>query len=128
MNPKVLRDLLHSDTRLTTTGDMHDIITEPTGATLGRNSIPSGLPHGQANPDVTKPRSRPFESSDAGETFSGVDVEEGVVAAGEFAALATGVGPSAPVAALAWLSQLDGVSTVISGAERRPGGLERTSR
>jgi aryl-alcohol dehydrogenase-like predicted oxidoreductase len=56
------------------------------------------------------------EAFDVGETFSGVDFERGVAAAGEFSALAASVGLSAPVAALAWLAQLPGVTTVIPGA------------
>jgi len=53
---------------------------------------------------------------DAGETFSGVDYEDGVAAAAEFAGLAEAHGLTAPVAALAWLTQLDGVTTAIPGA------------
>jgi len=60
------------------------------------------------------------EVFNVGETFSGVDYEQGLKAAAEFASLAA----SDPVAsklttaqaALAWLSQLEGVSTVIPGA------------
>ena len=57
---------------------------------------------------------------DVGETFSGVDYEQGVAAAREFAALVgeqpTTAGLSPTQAALAWIAQLDGVSTVIPGA------------
>jgi len=53
---------------------------------------------------------------DAGETFSGVDYEDGVAAAAEFVELAKAHGLTAPVAALAWLTQLDGVTTAIPGA------------
>jgi len=51
-----------------------------------------------------------------GETFSGVDFERGIEAAREFSDLAASVGLTAPVAALAWLAQLPGVTTVIPGA------------
>jgi aryl-alcohol dehydrogenase-like predicted oxidoreductase len=57
---------------------------------------------------------------DVGETFSGVDFEQGVRAAQEFAALLPGepaaAGLSTAQVALAWVAQLDGVSTVIPGA------------
>ncbi|GAA3888708.1 aldo/keto reductase [Leifsonia kafniensis] len=55
---------------------------------------------------------------DVGETFSGVDYEVGLQAAAEFAALAAAVsGEVTPAqAALAWVAQLDGVSSVIPGA------------
>jgi aryl-alcohol dehydrogenase-like predicted oxidoreductase len=56
------------------------------------------------------------ESFDVGETFSGVDYEQGVKAAQEFAALAKEAGLEPARAALAWLAQLDGLSTVIPGA------------
>ena len=56
------------------------------------------------------------ESFDVGETFSGVDYEQGVKAAQEFAALAREHGLEPARAALAWLAQLDGLSTVIPGA------------
>ncbi len=56
------------------------------------------------------------EAFDAGETFSGVDFEQGVRAAAEFAEFADSQGLTAPVAALAWVAQLDGVTTVIPGA------------
>ena len=50
-----------------------------------------------------------------GETFSGVDFATGVEAAREFAALVPD-GITAAQAALAWIAQLPGVSTVIPGA------------
>jgi len=53
---------------------------------------------------------------DIGETFSGVDYEAGVTAAAEFSALAEEHGLAPSTAALAWLTQLPGVSTVIPGA------------
>jgi aryl-alcohol dehydrogenase-like predicted oxidoreductase len=53
---------------------------------------------------------------DAGETFSGVDYELGVSAAKEFSEFADSQGLTAPVAALAWLAQLPGVTTAIPGA------------
>ncbi|MGV8885353.1 MAG: aldo/keto reductase [Microbacteriaceae bacterium] len=56
------------------------------------------------------------EAFDVGETFSGVDFEQGVEAAREFAASADRLGLTPSVAALAWLTQLDGVTTVIPGA------------
>jgi aryl-alcohol dehydrogenase-like predicted oxidoreductase len=56
------------------------------------------------------------EAFDAGETFSGVDFEQGVRAATEFAEFADSQGLTSPVAALAWVAQLEGVTTVIPGA------------
>jgi aryl-alcohol dehydrogenase-like predicted oxidoreductase len=59
------------------------------------------------------------EAFDAGETFSGVDFDTGVDAAREFAALAP-PGATPAQAALAWVIQQPGVTTVIPGA-RNPG-------
>lgn len=56
------------------------------------------------------------EAFDVGETFSGVDFERGVEAAQEFASVAAAHDVSPATAALAWVSQLDGVSSVIPGA------------
>ena len=60
------------------------------------------------------------EAFDVGETFSGVDYETGVAAAQDFvrlvAAQPTAALLSPAQAALAWLAQLDGVSTAIPGA------------
>ncbi|WP_425864483.1 aldo/keto reductase [Arthrobacter sp. TWP1-1] len=55
---------------------------------------------------------------DVGETFSGVDYAVGLEAAGRFTTLAktVGAGVTTAQAAIAWVSQLDGVSTVIPGA------------
>ncbi|PYI68471.1 aldo/keto reductase [Arthrobacter livingstonensis] len=54
---------------------------------------------------------------DVGETFSGVDYAVGLEAAGRFAQLAQSLdGPTTAQAALAWVAQIDGVSSVIPGA------------
>lgn len=55
---------------------------------------------------------------DVGETFSGVDYAEGLAGAREFAVLAAQYAPALTTAqaALAWLAQLPGVTTVIPGA------------
>jgi aryl-alcohol dehydrogenase-like predicted oxidoreductase len=55
------------------------------------------------------------EAFDVGETFSGVDYDTGVDAAGEFAALVP-AGATPAQAALRWVIQQPGVSTVIPGA------------
>ncbi len=55
------------------------------------------------------------EAFDVGETFSGVDFDTGVDAAGEFAALAP-AGTTPAQAALRWVIQQPGVTTVIPGA------------
>lgn len=52
---------------------------------------------------------------DVGETFSGVDYAVGLEAAEKFTALAAAEGGTTAQAALAWVAQLDGVSTVIPG-------------
>ncbi len=59
---------------------------------------------------------RAGQAFDVGETFSGVDYELGVQAAQEFAVLAAEAVLTPAQAALAWVAQLDGVSTVIPGA------------
>ena len=65
---------------------------------------------------------------DVGETFSGVDFEAGVDAAGEFAALAQ-PGAAPAQTALRWVIQQPGVTTVIPGAtQRRPGAAELRGR
>ena len=54
-----------------------------------------------------------------GETFSGVDYETGVAAAGEFTALVSRAAPEGLTpaqAAIAWIWQQPGVSSVIPGA------------
>ena len=53
---------------------------------------------------------------DVGETFSGVDYARGLEAATRFAELAATAGTTPAQAALAWVAQLEGVSTVIPGA------------
>ena len=56
---------------------------------------------------------------DVGETFSGVDYETGVAAAEEFTELVASSGPAGITpaqAAIAWVWQQPGVSTVIPGA------------
>ena len=91
-------------------------------AVITRVPLASGLLSGKYTADTTfaandhRTFNRHGESFDVGETFSGVDFEQGVRAAQEFAALAATVDLSPSVAALAWLAQLDGVTTVIPGA------------
>ena len=89
---------------------------------ITRVPLASGLLSGKYTNDTEfaandhRTYNRHGEAFDVGETFSGVDFERGVAAAQEFTALAASVGLSAPVAALAWLAQLPGVTTVIPGA------------
>jgi aryl-alcohol dehydrogenase-like predicted oxidoreductase len=91
-------------------------------AIITRVPLASGLLSGKYTRDTTfaendhRSYNRHGEAFDVGETFSGVDFEQGVAAATEFAELAQGVGLAPSVAALAWLAQLDGVTTVIPGA------------
>jgi aryl-alcohol dehydrogenase-like predicted oxidoreductase len=91
-------------------------------AIITRVPLASGLLSGKYTSETTfaendhRTYNRNGEAFDVGETFSGVDFEQGVAAAREFSALASGVGLAPSVAALAWLAQLDGVTTVIPGA------------
>jgi aryl-alcohol dehydrogenase-like predicted oxidoreductase len=93
---------------------------------IARVPLASGLLSGKYTTDTTfaendhRTFNRGGEAFDVGETFSGVDFEAGVAAAQEFAALIAGEpaasGFSTAQVALAWVAQLDGVSSVIPGA------------
>ena len=91
-------------------------------AIIARVPLASGLLGGRYTrdtvfaPDDHRTFNRHGEAFDAGETFSGVDFEQGVDAAAEFTELASRAGLPASTAALAWLAQLPGVTTVIPGA------------
>jgi aryl-alcohol dehydrogenase-like predicted oxidoreductase len=88
---------------------------------IARVPLASGLLSGRYShgmsfaADDHRTYNRHGEAFDAGETFSGVDFDAGVDAAREFAALAPAGGSSAQ-AALRWVIQQPGVSTVIPGA------------
>jgi len=96
--------------------------TEAGVAVVTRVPLASGLLSGKYSRDTTfaandhRNYNRQGEAFDVGETFSGVDFDRGVAAAQEFSALAASVGLAPATAALAWLAQLDGVTTVIPGA------------
>lgn len=88
---------------------------------IARVPLASGLLSGRYTadtvfaPDDHRTYNRHGEAFDVGETFSGVDFVTGVGAAREFAALVpSGLTPAQ--AALAWVAQQDGVSSVIPGA------------
>ena len=89
---------------------------------IARVPLASGLLSGRYTHDTAfaandhRNYNRDGSSFDRGETFSGVDYDEGVEAAREFSALAASAGLEPAQAALAWVSQLPGVSTVIPGA------------
>lgn len=89
---------------------------------IARVPLASGLLSGRYSESTTfaaddhRTYNRHGEAFDRGETFSGVDYDEGVRAAREFAALAASRNLSPARAALAWVAQLDGVTTVIPGA------------
>jgi aryl-alcohol dehydrogenase-like predicted oxidoreductase len=89
---------------------------------IARVPLASGLLSGRYTKDTRfaendhRNYNRTGASFDVGETFSGVDFERGVEASHEFAALASRQGVSPTLAAIAWLAQLSGVSTVIPGA------------
>jgi aryl-alcohol dehydrogenase-like predicted oxidoreductase len=88
---------------------------------IARVPLASGLLSGRYTHDTTfaasdhRSYNRHGEAFDAGETFSGVDFDTGVDAAREFAALVPS-GATPAQAALAWVIQQPGVSTVIPGA------------
>jgi aryl-alcohol dehydrogenase-like predicted oxidoreductase len=89
---------------------------------IARVPLASGLLSGRYRHDTAfaaddhRAYNRHGEVFDVGETFSGVDFDEGVEAAREFSALAEAAGLQPATAALAWLAQLPGVSAVIPGA------------
>jgi len=89
---------------------------------IARVPLASGLLSGRYTrdtafaPDDHRTFNRHGEAFDQGETFSGVDFDEGVDAAREFSALAASAGLAPATAALAWVAQLPGVSSVIPGA------------
>ena len=88
---------------------------------IARVPLASGLLSGKFRPDTVfaaddhRAYNRHGEQFDVGETFSGVDYATGVAAAAEFAALAP-PGLTAAQLALRWVTQQDGVTTVIPGA------------
>jgi len=96
---------------------------------IARVPLASGLLTGRYRHDTSfaaddhRTYNRAGEAFDRGETFSGVDFDEGVEAAQEFSALAERAGLPPAQAALAWVAQLPGVSTVIPGA-RNPAQAE----
>lgn len=88
---------------------------------IARVPLASGLLTGRYRSDTMfaendhRTFNRHGEAFDVGETFSGVDFAQGVAAAQEFSSLASEHGLEPAAAALAWVSQLDGVSSVIPG-------------
>ena len=90
-----------------------------------RVPLASGLLSGRYTPETAfgaddhRTYNRHGEAFDVGETFSGVDYELGVRAAAEFAA-DPGTAVTSAQAALRWVTQQAGVTTVIPGA-RNPG-------
>lgn len=89
---------------------------------IARVPLASGLLSGRYTKDTVfaendhRTYNRDGSHFDQGETFAGVDYATGVEAAQEFSALAAEHGLQPATAALAWLAQLPGVSTVIPGA------------
>jgi len=89
---------------------------------IARVPLASGLLSGKYTTETTfaendhRNYNRDGSAFDVGETFSGVDFTQGVAAAQQFAALAESTGLTTAQAALAWVAQLDGVSSVIPGA------------
>ena len=91
-------------------------------AIIARVPLASGLLTGKYTESTTfahndhRNYNRMGAAFDVGETFAGVDFEQGVAAAREFAADAAALGLTPSVAAIAWLAQLPAVTTVIPGA------------
>jgi len=89
---------------------------------IARVPLASGLLSGKYTAATTfaandhRTFNRGGEAFDVGETFSGVDYATGVEAAHEFSALALAAGLTPAQAALAWIAQQEGVSSVIPGA------------
>jgi aryl-alcohol dehydrogenase-like predicted oxidoreductase len=97
---------------------------------IARVPLASGLLSGRYTLDTAfaaddhRNYNRHGESFDVGETFSGVDYPTGVRAAAEFSAIVAepgalgeaGPAPSSAQAALRWVTQQPGVTTVIPGA------------
>lgn len=89
---------------------------------IARVPLASGLLSGKYTVDTEfaatdhRTYNRDGSKFDIGETFAGVDFETGVTAAQEFSQLAAEHDLTPATAALAWLAQLPGVSTVIPGA------------
>ena len=102
----------------------------PAAATAGvgiiaRVPLASGLLSGRYHtnthfaPDDHRNYNRNGSAFDIGETFSGVDFDTGVEASREFVSLVESVGPTGITpaqAAIAWVWQQPGVTTVIPGA------------
>ncbi|MBZ5736368.1 aldo/keto reductase [Nocardioides sp. TRM66260-LWL] len=94
-------------------------------AVIARVPLASGLLSGRYAADTTfapddhRTFNRDGSAFDVGETFSGVDFATGVAAAQEFSALVRehlGEGVTPAQAAIAWVAQQPGVTTVIPGA------------
>jgi len=92
---------------------------------IARVPLASGLLSGRYTTDTTfaaddhRTYNRDGSAFDVGETFSGIDFETGVQAAGEFSALVqdvVGQDLTPAQVAIAWVWQQPGVSTVIPGA------------
>lgn len=89
---------------------------------IARVPLASGLLSGRYDASTTfaaddhRTYNRHGEAFDVGETFSGVDYGAGVRAAQEFSALVRDLDLSPAQAALAWVVQQPGVTTVIPGA------------
>ncbi len=100
------------------------VLPAAAGAAVGiiaRVPLASGLLSGKFRHDSTfgaddhRTYNRHGEAFDVGETFSGVDYDTGVEAAAKFAAI-TPAGATTAQAALRWVIQQPGVTTVIPGA------------
>ena len=89
---------------------------------IARVPLASGLLSGRYDSSTTfaaddhRTYNRDGSAFDVGETFSGVDFETGVTAAGEFVALVSGLEVTPAQAAIAWCWQQPGCTTVIPGA------------
>lgn len=103
---------------------------------IARVPLASGLLSGRYTAETTFPvtdhrtYNRRGESFDVGETFSGVDYDDGVRAAAEFVALCRELGPADATpaqVALRWIIDRPGVTTVIPGARNSRQVLSNTA-
>jgi aryl-alcohol dehydrogenase-like predicted oxidoreductase len=99
---------------------------------IARVPLASGMLSGKFRADTVfaaddhRNYNRHGEAFDVGETFSGVDYETGLRAAGEFAEL-TPAGMTPAQAALRWVIQQPGVTSVIPGASRSDQALANSA-
>lgn len=100
---------------------------------IARVPLASGLLSGRFTAETTfapndhRSFNRDGSAFDVGETFAGVDFDTGVDAAVEFSTLARDIGLEPAQAALAWIVQQPGVTSVIPGARNEAQSLSNAA-